>query len=65
MENCERIVSGCGEPQGMKPDQVLVETAAKARSAGSSTALVAYFDGQVYSFKNYLIASQSCMKLAP
>ena len=35
-----------------KPDQILVKSAAEARSPGSSTALVAYFDGQVCSYEN-------------
>lgn len=47
MENCERIVSECEGSSGTKPDQVLVKSAAEARSPGSSTALVACFDGQV------------------
>lgn len=51
MANCEEIVSECEERPGTKPEQVLVKSSVDARSPGSSTALVAYFDGQVCSSK--------------
>lgn len=47
MENCEKIVSENEEIPETKPDQVLVKSAADAQSPGSSTILVAYFDGRV------------------
>lgn len=47
MENCEKIVSEWGKLESTTPDQVLAKSAAAARSPGSSTVLVGYFDGQV------------------
>nr|XP_010926263.1 probable protein phosphatase 2C BIPP2C1 [Elaeis guineensis] len=47
MQNCEKLVSECQGVPGTKPDQILIQSAAEARSPGSSTVLVAYFDGQV------------------
>ena len=47
MENCKTIVS---EGKGIslnEPKEVLIRSATKTKSPGSSTALVAYFDGQV------------------
>lgn len=49
MQNCEKLVSECQGVPGTKPDQILIQSAAEARSPGSSTVLVAYFDGQVCS----------------
>lgn len=46
MENCERQVSECQQLPEIKPSQVLIQSAAQARSPGSSTVLVANFDGQ-------------------
>lgn len=37
----------------LKPEQVLSKAAEEARSPGSSTVLVAHFDGQVYSFSQH------------
>ncbi|OVA03109.1 Protein phosphatase 2C (PP2C)-like domain [Macleaya cordata] len=48
MENCAKIVSECQRVPVPEPDQVLIQSAAEARSPGSSTVLVAYFDGQVF-----------------
>ncbi|KAJ0987370.1 hypothetical protein J5N97_005726 [Dioscorea zingiberensis] len=47
MENCERLVSECLDGLETKPDQILIRSAMEAHSPGSSTVLVAYFDGQV------------------
>lgn len=47
MENCERILSDCEGIPMNKPEEVLLKSAREAKSAGSSTVLVAYFDGQV------------------
>lgn len=52
MQNCEKLVSECGGASGNKPEQVLIQSAAGARSPGSSTVLVAYFDGQVLHVAN-------------
>ena len=35
---------------GMRPEEVLSKAADEARSPGSSTVLVAHFDGQVHFF---------------
>ncbi|XP_020257387.1 probable protein phosphatase 2C 71 [Asparagus officinalis] len=52
MDNCAKIVSECAGLPETRPDQVLVKSAAEARSPGSSTVLVAYFDGQVLHVAN-------------
>lgn len=49
MENCERLVSESLNGSGTKPDQIINRSAVDAISSGSSTVLVAYFDGQVCS----------------
>nr|CAD1837636.1 unnamed protein product [Ananas comosus var. bracteatus] len=51
MENCERYVSKYGVP-GTKPVQILTQAAVEAKSPGSSTVLVAHFDGQVLHVAN-------------
>ena len=50
MENCERFLSDCKGIPLTKPEDVLVRGAAQTNSPGSSTVLVAYFDGQVWTF---------------
>lgn len=52
MENCAKIVSECEGLPETRPDQVLVKSAAEARSPGSSTVLIAYFNGQVRSYES-------------
>lgn len=52
MENCKGIVAECEGPPGIKPEKVLLKSAARARSPGSSTVLVANFDGQVLHVAN-------------
>ncbi|KAI3949304.1 hypothetical protein MKW98_023241 [Papaver atlanticum] len=52
MENCGRIVSVSESINVTEPDKVIIGSAAKARSLGSSTILVAYFDGQVFHAAN-------------
>ncbi|KAJ4750533.1 hypothetical protein LUZ62_084938 [Rhynchospora pubera] len=47
MESCHRIVSTSDNAQDLTTNQLLVKAAAEARSPGSSTVLVAHFDGQV------------------
>lgn len=48
MENCERIVSDFeGSPMN-NPGEALVRSVAESKSPGSSTILVAHFDGKVY-----------------
>ncbi|KAL5562950.1 hypothetical protein UlMin_032697 [Ulmus minor] len=52
MENCKKIVS---EGKGIslnEPKEVLVRSATETKSPGSSTALVAYFDGQTFHVAN-------------
>ncbi|KAI3885466.1 hypothetical protein MKX03_036358 [Papaver bracteatum] len=52
MENCGRIVSVSESIKVTEPDKVIIGSVAKARSLGSSTILVAYFDGQVFHAAN-------------
>lgn len=52
MENCERFLSDCKGIPLTKPEDVLVRGATKTKSPGSSTVLVAYFDGQVLHVAN-------------
>ncbi|XP_020097185.1 probable protein phosphatase 2C 71 [Ananas comosus] len=52
MENCERYVSKYEGVPGTKPDQILTQAAVEAKSPGSSTVLVAHFDGQVLHVAN-------------
>ncbi|KAJ4820324.1 hypothetical protein LUZ62_032890 [Rhynchospora pubera] len=47
MESCHRLVSTSDNAQDLTTNQLLVKAAAEARSPGSSTVLVAHFDGQV------------------
>lgn len=47
MDGCHRIISSSKDAKDLTPTQVLVEAAAEARSPGSSTVLVAHFDGKV------------------
>ncbi|KAG6711139.1 hypothetical protein I3842_05G038700 [Carya illinoinensis] len=47
MENCEKIVSDPKIAPVIKPEELLIRSAAESQSPGSSTVLVAYFDGQV------------------
>ncbi|KAM3742291.1 hypothetical protein ACB098_07G059400 [Castanea mollissima] len=48
LENCEKIVLDSESVSMTKPEEVLVRSAAESQSPGSSTVLVAYFDGQGY-----------------
>lgn len=50
MKNCERIVSDCESIPVNEPEEVVVRSVAETQSPGSSTILVAYFDGQVWTF---------------
>ncbi|CAK9181656.1 unnamed protein product [Ilex paraguariensis] len=52
MANCEKIVSSCISLQITNPEEVLNRSIAEAQSPGSSTILVAYFDGQVLDVVN-------------
>lgn len=47
MDNCERIVADFKGIQVKEPEEVLIRSVAEAQSPGSSTFLVAHFDGQV------------------
>lgn len=47
MENCEKIVSESQNTSITDPVKVLTRSAAETQSPGSTTVLVAYFDGQV------------------
>ncbi|XP_062077186.1 probable protein phosphatase 2C BIPP2C1 [Humulus lupulus] len=52
MKNCERIVSDSKGTLVNKPEEVLVKSVAKTQLPGSSTILVAYFDGQTFRVAN-------------
>ncbi|KAL4614741.1 hypothetical protein ACB092_07G075000 [Castanea dentata] len=52
LENCEKIVLDSKSVSMTKPEEVLVRSAAESQSPGSSTVLVAYFDGQVLHVAN-------------
>ncbi|XP_075672435.1 uncharacterized protein LOC142641986 isoform X1 [Castanea sativa] len=52
LENCEKIVLDSESVSMTKPEEVLVRSAAESQSPGSSTVLVAYFDGQVLHVAN-------------
>lgn len=47
MENCEKVILQSGSDSGTDPKVVLKLSVAKVESPGSSTALIAHFDGQV------------------
>uniref|UniRef100_A0A453IS47 Protein phosphatase n=1 Tax=Aegilops tauschii subsp. strangulata TaxID=200361 RepID=A0A453IS47_AEGTS len=50
MDSSKKIVMENQGPPGMRTEEVLAMAAVEARSPGSSTVLVAHFDGQVCSF---------------
>ncbi|XP_050260397.1 probable protein phosphatase 2C 62 isoform X4 [Quercus robur] len=52
LENCEKIVLDSKSVPMTKPEEVLIRSAAESQSPGSSTVLVAYFDGQVLHVAN-------------
>ncbi|KAF5196754.1 phosphatase PTC7-like protein [Thalictrum thalictroides] len=52
MENCAKIVSQSDRASITEPDQILIQSAAESHSPGTSTALVANFDGQVLHVAN-------------
>ncbi|XP_031251207.1 probable protein phosphatase 2C BIPP2C1 isoform X1 [Pistacia vera] len=52
MENCEKIVSEIQNTSITDPVEVLTRSAAETRSPGSTTVLVAYFDGQAFHVAN-------------
>ncbi|KAF5448533.1 hypothetical protein F2P56_029057 [Juglans regia] len=52
MENCEKIVLDPKSAPVIKPKELLIRSAAESQSPGSSTVLVAYFDGQVLHVAN-------------
>ncbi|KAL5217114.1 hypothetical protein ABZP36_017798 [Zizania latifolia] len=47
MDSCKKVVMESRGAPGMRPEEVLAKAADEARSPGSSTVLVAHFDGQV------------------
>ncbi|PON99406.1 PPM-type phosphatase domain containing protein [Trema orientale] len=52
MKNCEKIVSDCEGIPVNEPEEVLVRSVAETQSPGSSTILVAHFDGQTFHVAN-------------
>jgi hypothetical protein len=56
MDSSKKIVTENQGAPGMRTEEVLAMAAEEARSPGSSTVLVAHFDGQVCSFFKILHA---------
>nr|XP_028963142.1 probable protein phosphatase 2C 71 isoform X2 [Malus domestica] len=52
MENCERFISDCKGLPLTEPEEVLIRGLSSTKSPGSSTVLVAYFDGQALHVAN-------------
>ncbi|KAM0977195.1 hypothetical protein ACFX13_020338 [Malus domestica] len=52
MENCERFISNCKGLPLTEPEEVLIKGSSYTKSPGSSTVLVAYFDGQALHVAN-------------
>ncbi|CAL4913034.1 unnamed protein product [Urochloa decumbens] len=52
MDGCKKIVTETQGAPGMRTEEVLAKAADEARSPGSSTVLVAHFDGQVLHASN-------------
>ena len=50
MDGCKKVIAESEGGSELSPEQVLSKAAAEARSPGSSTVLVAHFDGQVCYF---------------
>lgn len=47
MKNCGRLISNCNDDSVNSPLELLKLSVAETDSAGSSTVLIAHFDGQV------------------
>ncbi|CAN6290373.1 unnamed protein product [Urochloa humidicola] len=52
MDGCKKVVTETRGAPGMRTEEVLAKAADEARSPGSSTVLVAHFDGQVLHASN-------------
>lgn len=65
MNNCERLVADCRGGPAAKPTQILSQSAMRSRALGSSTALVAFFDGQVPSMGEKNIAPSYALSYDP
>ncbi|KAM1734816.1 hypothetical protein ACFX11_020237 [Malus domestica] len=52
MENCEGFISDCKGLPLTEPEEVLIKGSSNTKSPGSSTVLVAYFDGQALHVAN-------------
>ncbi|XP_042478778.1 probable protein phosphatase 2C 71 isoform X2 [Macadamia integrifolia] len=52
MEGCTKMVSDFQGAQIIKPEEILIQSASVAHSSGSSTVIVAYFDGQALNVAN-------------
>nr|GMC83277.1 probable protein phosphatase 2C 62 [Ipomoea batatas]GMC85580.1 probable protein phosphatase 2C 62 [Ipomoea batatas] len=52
MENCEKVILQSGSDSGTDPKVVLKLSVAKVESPGSSTVLIAHFDGQAFHVAN-------------
>ncbi|XP_043721409.1 probable protein phosphatase 2C 71 [Telopea speciosissima] len=66
MEGCTKMVSEFQGAQLIKPEEILIQSASKAHSSGSSTVVVAYFDGQALNVANigdsgFIIIRNGCV----
>ncbi|KAI0507652.1 hypothetical protein KFK09_013779 [Dendrobium nobile] len=52
MDNCEKFLSECKGISEYTPSLVLIQSASKANSPGSSTVLIGFFDGQALHVAN-------------
>ncbi|KAH0460387.1 hypothetical protein IEQ34_011050 [Dendrobium chrysotoxum] len=52
MDNCEKFLSECNGNSEYTPSLVLIQSASKANSPGSSTVLIGFFDGQALHVAN-------------
>nr|CAB3499813.1 unnamed protein product [Digitaria exilis] len=52
MDGCKKFITENQEASALRPEQILSKAADEARSPGSSTVLVAHFDGQVLQASN-------------
>ncbi|KAL0917519.1 hypothetical protein M5K25_012585 [Dendrobium thyrsiflorum] len=52
MDNCEKSLSECNGISEYTPSLVLIQSASKANSPGSSTVLIGFFDGQALHVAN-------------
>jgi hypothetical protein len=57
MDGCKKFITENQGASDLRPEQILSKAADEAHSPGSSTVLVAHFDGQVCSFDQHFPVS--------